>query len=144
MLAYRLVRTFAVDGSDDVVEPVETLELPLAPTRNQLLAQRGASQLRSPWIFPNSDGGSLNITNLRERVWKPALRRAGLRYRTMYQTRHTFATVMLAAREDIGWVANQLGHTSVEMVIRRYHRYIPNLTRKDGSAASRLLTDAGF
>ena len=84
------------------------------------------------------------MTNLRERVWKPALRRAGLRYRTMYQTRHTFATLMLAAGEDIGWVAKQLGHTSIEMVIRRYHRFIPNLTRQDGSAASRLLADHGL
>ena len=50
---------------------------------------------------------------------RQALRRAGLRYRTMYQTPHTFATLMLAAGEDIGWVAKQFGHTSVEMVIRR-------------------------
>ena len=108
-----------------------------------LRAQRASSELRSPWIFPNRDGGTLNMTNLRERVWKPALRRAGLRYGTMYQTRHTFATVTLASGEDNGWVAKQLGHTSVEMVIRRYHRYIPNLTRKDGSAASQLLAEQG-
>ena len=84
------------------------------------------------------------MTNLRERVWKPAVRRAGLRYRTMYQTRHTSTTLMLAAGEDIGWAAKQLGHTTVEMVIRRYHRYIPNLTRRDGAAASRLLNEQGF
>jgi integrase len=116
----------------------------LPPVERALLCQRNTSQLTSPWIFPNRDGGPLDMTNLRERVWKPAVRRAGLRYRTMYQTRHTFATVMRAAGEDIGWVAKQLGHTSLEMVIRRYHRFIPNLTRRDGSAASSLLADQGL
>jgi len=116
----------------------------LPPVERALRAQRGYSQLPSPWVFPNRDGGPLDMTNLRERVWKPSLRRAGLRYRAMYQTRHTFATVMLAAGEDPGWVAKQLGHTSLEMVIRRYHRFIPNLTRRDGSAASRLLADQGL
>jgi integrase len=114
------------------------------PVERALQAQRAASQLRSPWVFPNTQGGTLDITNLRERVWRPALRRAGLRYRTMYQTRHTFATLALSSGEDIGWVARMLGHTSTEMVIRRYYRFVPNLTRRDGSALSRLSTEKGF
>jgi integrase len=131
------------EGPTKTVGSMRDIDM-LPPVERALLCQRNTSQLTSPWIFPNRDGGPLDMTNLRERVWKPALRRAGLRYRTMYQTRHTFATVMLAAGEDIGWVAKQLGHASLEMVIRRYHRFIPNLTRRDGSAASRLLADQGL
>ena len=131
------------EGPTKTVASTRDITMPPAVERG-LRAQRGASQLRSPWIFPNRDGGPLDITNLRERVWKAALRRSGLRYSTMYQTRHSFTTVMLAAGEDIGWVVKQLGHTSVEMLIRCYHRYIPNLTRKDGSAASRPLEDHGL
>jgi integrase len=77
-------------------------------------------------------------------VWRPALRRGGLRYRALYQTRHTFATLALGSGEDIGWVAKMLGHTSTEMVIRRYHRFVPNLTKLDGSAIARLMKDRGF
>jgi integrase len=109
-----------------------------------LRAQRASTPERTAWVFPNQDGGPLNLTNFRERVWRPALRRAGLPYRALYQTRHTFATLMLAAGEDIGWVAKMLGHTSTEMVIRHYYRFIPNLTRRDGSAAARLFEEEGL
>jgi integrase len=120
-------------------------EVQMVPVVEQALrGQRAASELRSKFVFANERGGSLDITNIRERVWKPGLRRAGLRYRTMYQTRHTFATLALASGEDIGWVAKQLGHTTTEMVIRHYHKFIPNLTRRDGSALARLIQGEGL
>ncbi len=62
----------------------------------------------------------------------------------MRQTRHTFATLMLGSGESPQWVAQQLGHTSAEMVFRSHFWYIPNLTRQDGSAAARWLEDSGF
>jgi integrase len=109
-----------------------------------LREQRGASELRSPWVFPNERGGHLDITNLRERVWKPALKRAGVRGRSLYQTRHTFATLALSSGEAIGWVADMLGHATTEMVIRHYHKFIPNLTRQDGSALASQLEQSGL
>jgi len=116
----------------------------LPMVQHALREQRAASQLRSSYIFPSRAGGPLNITNVRERVWKPALRRAGLRYRTMYQTRHTFATLALQSNEQIGWVSKQLGHTSDEMVIRCYAKFIPNLTRRDGSALAKVMQEQGL
>jgi hypothetical protein len=35
-----------------------------------------------------------------------------------------------------------LGHANTEMVIRHYHKFIPNLTRQDGSALSRQIDQA--
>ena len=32
-----------------------------------------------------------------------------------------------------------MGHTTTEMLFRVYSRYVPNLTRQDGSAFERLL-----
>jgi len=56
----------------------------------------------------------------------------------MYETRHTFASWALAAGESPEWVARTLGHVNTAMVYRTYGRYIPNLTRQDGSAFERL------
>lgn len=109
-----------------------------------LRVQRAASELKTQYVFPNARGGALDVTNLRERVWKPTLRRAGLRARTMYQTRHTFATLMLAVGESPAWIAAQMGHTSAEMIFKHYTKYVPNLTRQDGSAAARELKKQGF
>ncbi|PYM52623.1 MAG: hypothetical protein DME14_00290 [Candidatus Rokuibacteriota bacterium] len=116
----------------------------LPMVEHALREQRAASQLRSTYIFPSHTGRPLNITNVRERVWKPALRRAGLRDRTMYQTRHTFATLALQTSEQIGWVSKQLGHTSDEIVIRHYAKFIPNLTRRDGSALTKVMQEQGL
>ncbi|MCP4295423.1 MAG: tyrosine-type recombinase/integrase, partial [Proteobacteria bacterium] len=72
--------------------------------------------------------------HFRKVVWMPALEKAGFEYRPPIQTRHTFATLMLSAGEDIGWVQNMLGHSSLQMIFTRYYAWIPKKTRRDGSA----------
>jgi len=81
-------------------------------------------------VFPNADGGRLD--NLRVRVWYPALQRAGLRQRDLYQCRHTFASLMLQSAEDPAWVARMMGHTTTKTLYERYHRFIQNRSRRDG------------
>ncbi len=103
-----------------------------------LLEQR---QVTGRWdfVFCNSVGKPLCHRNVTKRVWYPLLRHLGLRKRPPYQTRHTAATLWLASGENPEWVARQLGHTTTEMLFRRYSRFIPNLTRQDGSAFEQLL-----
>jgi len=67
------------------------------------------------------------------------LKRLGLPLRRPYETRHTAATIWLASGENPEWVARQLGHSNTEMLFRVYSRYIPNLTRNDGSAIKALI-----
>ena len=91
------------------------------------------------FVFVNRNGKPLDRRNVAERVWYPLLRHLGLERRNPYQTRHTAATLLLASGEAAEWVARQLGHANTEMLFRVYSRYVPNLTRNDGSAFERLL-----
>lgn len=93
----------------------------------------------SEYVFCNQTGQPLDNKNFSDRVWYPLLRHLGLEKRRPYQMRHTAATLWLASGEAPEWIARQLGHTSTEMLFRVYSRYVPNLTRQDGSAMERLL-----
>jgi len=78
--------------------------------------------------------GPLDLTNMRVRVWFPTFQRAGLTPRNLYQTRHTFASLILQAGEDPAWIARIMGHTTTEMLFERYGRFIQYRTRHDGAA----------
>lgn len=91
------------------------------------------------YVFVNGVGHPLEYNNVSRRVWHPLLRFLELPRRKAYQTRHTAATLWLASGENPEWIAKQMGHTTTEMLFRVYSRYVPNLTRKDGSAFEQLL-----
>jgi integrase len=91
------------------------------------------------YVFCTKNGLPLDYGNVSKRVWKPILKYLGLRVRRAYETRHTAATLWLASGENPEWIARQMGHANTEMLFRVYSRYVPNLTRQDGSAFERLL-----
>lgn len=104
-----------------------------------LKAQYEVTAKISEYVFCTRSGKPIDNQNFLNRVWSPLLRHLGLEHRRAYQMRHTAATLWLAAGESPEWIARQLGHTSTEMLFRVYSRYVPNLTRRDGSAMDRLL-----
>jgi len=113
------------------------------PVYEALKAQKEATGKVSEYVFCNQDGKQLDVNNVSKRVWYPILRHLGIELRNPYQTRHTAATLWLAAGEAPEWIARQLGHANTEMLFRVYSRYVPNLTRRDGSAFERLLLQSG-
>ena len=103
------------------------------------LQQKSLNNGKSDFVFCNRDGGPLDYRLVNKRVWHPILRFLGLTPRRAYQTRHTAATLWLSAGENPEWIARQLGHSTTEMLFRVYSRYIPNVTRRDGSAFEAML-----
>ncbi|CAM4041023.1 Tyr recombinase domain-containing protein [Psychrobacter arenosus] len=104
-----------------------------------LLEQSQRTFGKSEFVFCNSQGNPMEYRNVNRRVWAPILALLGLKHRRAYQTRHTAATLWLAAGENPEWIARQMGHSSTEMLFRVYSRYVPDITRQDGSAMENLL-----
>lgn len=108
-----------------------------------LKAQEKVKRADCDYVFFTRNGSALDNKNVTNRVWYPILRNLGMEKRRAYQTRHTAATLWLAAGENPEWIAKQMGHTTTEMLFRVYSRYVPNMTRQDGSAFDRLLLQNG-
>ncbi len=119
------------DGSFRTVE----MSLPV----HQAFQEQYQATGQGNYVFCTRDGTPLRHDNVTNRVWYPLLRYLDLKPRRPYQTRHTAATLWLAAGESPEWIARQMGHSTTEMLFRVYSRYVPNLTRQDGSAMERLL-----
>lgn len=123
------------DGSQREIEMSQ-------PVYDALQHQRISTGTLSEFVFCTSTGEPLDTDNVTNRVWYPLLRYLGLEKRRPYQTRHTAATLWMSAGENPEWVARQLGHSDTTMLFRVYSRYIPNLTRQDGSAFDNLVCAA--
>lgn len=65
--------------------------------------------------------------------WSNLVRRAGIRYRRVYQTRHTFACWGLTAHGNIAFIANQLGHKDYSMLVKIYGRWMDSESEKEAS-----------
>lgn len=136
-----LVRETFVLGEDEYTKTDSSQrDIQISQVVFEALRQQHAATAKiSEYVFCNRAGEPLDNKNFSDRVWYPLLRHLGLAARRPYQMRHTAATLWLASGEAPEWIARQLGHANTEMLFKVYSRYVPNLTRRDGSAIDRLL-----
>ncbi|HFK7188733.1 TPA: DUF3596 domain-containing protein [Serratia odorifera] len=66
------------------------------------------------WYAPGSIGGT----------WNSMLSRAGVKHRKAYESRHTYACWSLSAGANPNFIANQMGHTSAQMVYSVYGKWM--------------------
>lgn len=137
------VRETIVAGEEDITKTESSIrDIQMSqPVYEALLRQKAHTARFGKFVFCNREGQALNHNNVTKRVWYPLLARLRLEKRRPYQTRHTAATLWLAAGESPEWIAQQMGHSNTEMLFRVYSRYVPNLTRMDGSAMDKLLSN---
>lgn len=135
-----LVReTFVLDEDEYTKTDSSQRDIQMSQVVYDALKQQEKATSNREYVFCNREGHPLDNKNLCDRVWYPLLRHLNLKQRRPYQMRHTAATLWLASGEAPEWIARQLGHSSTQMLFQTYSRFVPNLTRRDGSAMDRLL-----
>ncbi|MEU9858768.1 site-specific integrase [Streptomyces sp. NPDC047974] len=90
-------------------------------------------------VFSLPGGGAVRRTDFNTRVWKPALvtagvipeprpneRHAAAREHGMHALRHFYASVLLAAGENIKALSTYLGHTDPGFTLRVYTHLMPS------------------
>ncbi|SHN06382.1 site-specific integrase [Phytopseudomonas punonensis] len=137
--------TQASSGKAEVTKTVagkRSIKL-LAPALAALKAQKAYTYLAYAEVFqnPRTCQRWAGDQPIRKTMWTHALKKAGVRYRRPYQTRHTFASMMLSAGEHPMWVAKQLGHSDWTMIARVYGRWMPSADNTAGTRAEHQFSE---
>jgi integrase len=140
-----------VRGALDIGEPKTNAGRRTVAASAQLMAEL-AEHLRSrgltardaeAWVFAAPAGGPLLYSHFRQRVWLPAVRKAGLEELTFHGLRHAAATSWVAAGVDLRTAQHRLGHATPRLVLELYAHAT---TEADRAAAdlmgARLFGDA--
>ncbi|MES2885577.1 MAG: tyrosine-type recombinase/integrase [Pseudomonadota bacterium] len=101
----------------------------LLPARNALLRQKDHTEGKAE-VFENPHTGRSwkHDAPLRRTAWMPAIKAAGVRYRCPYQTRHTYASMLLSAGVDPTYLAQQMGHKDWGMLRKVYGKWLSDFS----------------
>lgn len=91
-------------------------------------------------IFQNPNTGRpwADDKQQRTKYWDRALKALGYKGRDAYQTRHTYATILLSNGVLPSFIQKQLGHTTVRTTLERYARFLPEALENEMEKANKL------
>lgn len=79
----------------------------------------------NPLVFPGIRGNPHSRSYFWADIWKPLLDHCGIEHRGAHNTRHTFASIALAAGHDSAVVSKILGHKTISTTLNIYAHAIP-------------------
>jgi integrase len=113
-------------------------EIPLFRPVWEIYEKRRRANLRNcEWFFYSTYRGVLSLAAIR-RTWKAFLSAFEMEPRPLYATRHTFASLAVAAGEDPLWIAQVMGHARPDQLLLRYASYLEGV-KNDGEKFLNLL-----
>ncbi|MEN6360027.1 MAG: tyrosine-type recombinase/integrase [Smithella sp.] len=138
-------RTLIGDGSEGTPKTINSRrDIDLRPQVIEAFKrQEKRTRMLREYIFVNTVTGTrYDHSSTFDGHFRHLLKLANLRQRSPNQLRHTFVTHALAAGESLAWVSKMIGHKDAETTLKRYNKYIPNLTHADGSALEKAFDNA--
>lgn len=108
-------KTIASNRSVDMLPQVEEA------LRSQFLE----TGLKNGKVFLNRWGKAWHSPDFLNTRFKLLLKNIGVAQRNIYNTRHTFASQMLAKKIDIGWISKTMGHANIQITLQKYAKFVP-------------------
>jgi integrase len=105
----------------------------LAEHRKKMLIE--GRDVKAGPVFVDTRGGFLRYSNFQRRHFDKVLARAGLPDIRPYDLRHTCATLLLLAGEDVKVVSERLGHSTCRLTLDTYQHVLPGMQER---AAAKL------
>jgi integrase len=106
-----------------------SVDMPPRLQRDLLAYVENTGVERDGFLFPGKRGGVLSKSWFNKKVWRPAIRRAGLPYIRPHDARHTYVTLLLDAGENPVYVKEQAGHYSAAFTLDVYGHLVPSRKR---------------
>ena len=91
-------------------------------------------------VFATESGTLINPSNLRNRSFKPLLKRAGLPDICFHDLRHTCATLLLSQGTHPKLVQELLGHATIAMTLDTYSHFLPSMGDQTARAIEAALS----
>lgn len=107
-------------------------DIDILPLVKEALKRQKQLSGKNEYIFCSKDN-YIRFHDKLQKEWKLLLQNVGLEYRTLYHTRHTFASIMLSHSENLLWVSKRmLGHTNANMTLKIYAHYVETQRQEHG------------
>ncbi|MHB1011940.1 MAG: tyrosine-type recombinase/integrase [Desulfobacteria bacterium] len=80
-------------------------------------------------VFPSTAGTPRGASCIR-RDFDAVLKKAQIRRLRFHDTRHTYASLLIANRESLAYIKEQMGHSSIQITVDIYGHLVPGSNRQ--------------